>query len=77
MFDAAATTTVSEELPFPYNKRTFCFYEPIEKRIKHAKVLIVNSLLRYDSDVSPLAIAEWNGSMESKLRFERWVSSMA
>lgn len=77
MFDAAVTTIGSEELPFPYNKRTFCYYEPIEKRISHAKVLIVNSLLRYESDISPLARAEWNGTMESKLKFERWVSSMA
>jgi GMP synthase-like glutamine amidotransferase len=77
MFDAAVTQIGSEELPFPYNKRTFCHYEPIEKRISHAKVLIVNSLLRYESDISPLARAEWNGTMQSKLKFERWVSSMA
>ena len=77
MFDAAVTSTVPEELPFPYNNRTFCRYEPIEKRIDHARVLIVNSLLRYDSDLSPLASADWNGTTEGKLRFERHVSSMA
>ena len=78
MFDAAVTTsTISEELPFPYNKRTYCLYEPIERSIVHAKVLIVNSLLRYESDLSPLAHGEWNGTTETKLRFERKVSGMA
>lgn len=67
----------NEELPFPYNKRAFCLYEPIEKSIEHARVLIVNCLLRYESDLSPLARAEWNGTTESKLRFERKVSALA
>ncbi len=77
MLDAAAKTTKAEELPFPYNRRAFCRYEPIEKKIEHARVLIVNSLLRYESDLSPLARSEWNGTAESKLRFERKVSAMA
>jgi len=77
MFDAAVKTTFSEELPFPYNRRAFCLYEPIEKRIRHARVLIVNCLLRYESDLSPLAVTDWKDSLESKLRFERKVSSMA
>ncbi len=77
MFDAAAKTTESEELPFPYNKNTFCRYDPVEKKIAHAKVLIVNGLLRYESDLSDLARTEWNGTMASKLQFERKVSSMA
>lgn len=77
MLDAALKTTVSEELPFPFNKRAFCRYEPIEKKIDHARVLIVNSLLRYESDMSPLAFEEWNGTLEGRLRFERKVSSMA
>lgn len=77
MLDAVQKSTVSEELPFPYNKRTFCRYEPIEKKIDHARVLIVNCLLRYDSDLSDLAREEWKGAISSKLRFERYVSSMA
>lgn len=67
----------SETLPFPFNNRPFCRYEPIEKRIEHAKVLIVNDLLRYDDDLSDLARQEWNGTRESKLRFERKISGMA
>ena len=77
MFDAAIKTTVSEELPFPYNKRAFCRYEPIEKKIDNARVLIVNCLLRYESDLSPLAFEEWQGSVEGRLRFENKVSAMA
>ena len=77
MFDAVSNKTETERLPFPYNKSTFCHYEPIEKRIDHARVLIVNDLLRYESDISDLARKEWNGSTKSKLEFERKVSSMA
>jgi GMP synthase (glutamine-hydrolysing) len=77
MLDAVQKSTVSEELPFPYNKRAFCRYEPIEKKIDHARVLIVSCLLRYESDMSDLAREEWAGSAESKLRFERFVGGMA
>ena len=77
MFDAAVKDSVSDKLPFPYNRRAFCRYEPIEQRIEHARVLIVNCLLRYESDLSPLARDEWKGSIELKLRFERKVSALA
>ncbi len=77
MYDAVAKVTEPEKLPFPYNKSTFCRYEPIEKKIEHAKVLIVNDLLRYDSDLSDLARTDWDGTTESKLEFERFVSGMA
>ncbi len=77
MFDAVSTKTESESLPFPYNKSTFCRYEPIEKKIEHAKVLIVNDLLRYQSDLSPLAYLDWAGTIETKLAFERKVAGMA
>jgi GMP synthase (glutamine-hydrolysing) len=77
MFDAAVKTTINEELPFPYNRQAYCRYEPIEKKIRHARVLIVNCLLRYESDLSDLALQEWDESKDSKLRFERKVSSLA
>lgn len=77
MLDAGIKTVRTEELPFPYNKRIVCRYEPIEKRIDHARVLIVNSLLRYGSDMSDAARQELNGTMESRLRFERKVSGLA
>ncbi len=77
MLDAVVKPAESETLPFPYNKSTYCRYEPIEKRIDHARVLIVNDLLRYESDLSRLAKDEWKDTLEAKLRFERKVSSMA
>lgn len=77
MFDAVADKTEPEKLPFPYNKQTYCRYEPVEKNIDHARVLIVNDLLRYESDLSPLAREEWNGTTKSRLEFERRVSGMA
>lgn len=80
MLDATPIKTEiseAEALPFPFNKATFCRYEPIEKKIAHAKVLIVNDLLRYEDDLSELAKKEWNGTTESKLRFERKISAMA
>lgn len=77
MFDAKPITYKEEPLPFPFNKRPFCRYEPIEKKIVHARVLIVNDLLRYESDLSDLALAEWNGTTETRLRFENKVSRMA
>jgi GMP synthase (glutamine-hydrolysing) len=77
MFDAAEKTIATEELPFPYNKQAYCKYEPVARSISHAKVLIVNSLLRYESDLSDLARTEWNGSLETQLRFENKVSALA
>ncbi|MBK9215241.1 MAG: hypothetical protein IPM59_06520 [Chloracidobacterium sp.] len=72
-----AKVTEAEKLPFPYNKSTFCLYEPVVKRIEHAKVLIVNDLLRYESDLSDLALKDWNSSTKAKLEFERKVAAMA
>jgi GMP synthase-like glutamine amidotransferase len=77
MLDTAIRQTELEKLPFPYNKSRFCRYEPIEKKIEHVKVLIVNDLLRYESDLSTLAKSEWKSQINSKLEFERKISSMA
>jgi GMP synthase-like glutamine amidotransferase len=77
MLDAAAKPTTLDDLPFPFSNRTFCLYEPIERKIEHARVLIVNNLLRYESDLSHLALEEWKDSIESKLRFERKISALA
>ena len=77
MLDAAPKFNEAETLPFPYNKSTFCRYEPIEKKIDYVKVLIVNDLLRYPSDLSELAFTDWSGNVEQKLEFERRVSGMA
>jgi GMP synthase (glutamine-hydrolysing) len=77
MLDAGQTITDANSLSLPFNKRPFCRYEPIEKRIDAAKVLIVNNLLRYEDDISELARREWNGTATTKLNFERKISGMA
>ncbi len=77
MLDATPIKHEAEPLPFPFNKRAFCRYEPIEKKIDYAKVLIVNDLLRYEDDLSDLAKKEWNETAETKLKFERKISGMA
>lgn len=79
MYDAPvkARYVERETLPFPYARAPFCHYEPIEQQIEHCKVLIVNDLLRYESDVSDLAKREWEGTLKSKLEFERRISSLA
>lgn len=77
MLDSIKRAPEVETLPFPYNKAAYCKYDPVEKRIDHAKVLIVNDLLRYESDLSPLAFEDWKGEVRSKLEFERKVSGLA
>ncbi len=76
-FATARLKAKEQALPFPYNNRPFCRYEPIEKKIPYAKVLIVNNLLRYVSDLSDLAHIDWKDSAESKVRFENKISAMA
>lgn len=77
MLDSMPRKEQPKPLPFPYNKQNFCRYEPIERRVAHAKVLIVNDLLRYESDLSETAKRELNGGMKALLRFENRVSGMA
>lgn len=77
MLDAGNKQIEIAPLPFPFNNRPYCRYEPIEQKIDNAKVLIVNNLLRYKEDLSSLAQHEWNSSAESKLKLERRISGMA
>ncbi|HEY6806012.1 MAG TPA: gamma-glutamyl-gamma-aminobutyrate hydrolase family protein [Pyrinomonadaceae bacterium] len=64
-------------LPFPYNQQPYCRYEPIEKRIEDARVLVVDNLLRDERDISPVAVREWGASASSQLRRERMIAGMA
>ncbi len=79
MLDSASNKpklqTVS--LPFPYHKQNFCRYEPIEKQIEHIRVLVMNNLLRYETDLSELAVKEWGVEADKKLRLERKLTQMA
>lgn len=77
MFDAAPVLHNTLSLPFPYNQKSFCRYEPIEQKIDHARVLIVSNLLRYESDLSELAKEEWKDEVKPQLRLENMLSQMA
>lgn len=66
-----------EPLPFPFNQRTFCRYEPIEKRIPEARVLVVDDLLRDEGDISEVAVKEWGKSVKSHLQREREIAQLA
>jgi GMP synthase (glutamine-hydrolysing) len=66
-----------EPLPFPFNQRPFCRYEPIEKRIEAARVLVINDLLRYEDDISDVARREWGRMTSIELQRERKIASLA
>src|ERR1051326_4933484 len=66
-----------DSLPFPYSHRPYCAYETFEKRIETIRVLVVNDLLRDESDISDLARDEWGESAATKLANERYISSLA
>ena len=67
----------ADPLPFPFNQRPFCRYEPIEKRIATIRVLIVDDLLRHDGDLSDVARKDWGRRTESRLKRERKIAPMA
>jgi GMP synthase (glutamine-hydrolysing) len=66
-----------EFLPFPFNQRAFCRYEPIEKRIEEIRVLVVDDLLRDERDLSDVARSEWGKTAGLQLKRERQISGMA
>ncbi len=74
--DISQSETASS-LPFPFKQQTFCRYEAVEKRIDKARVLVVDSLLRDERDVSSVARSEWGDSLPGELKRERLIASMA
>lgn len=81
LIDSESLTNTSmeapESLPFPFNQRPFCRYEPIEQRIERARVLIVDNLLRDESDLSDVARTELGMSTSAQLKRERQIAAMA
>ena len=67
----------ADPLPFPFNQQTFCRYEPIEKSIDQARVLIVDNLLRDEGDLSDVARAEWGKEASTHLKRERQIAALA
>ena len=70
-------TEISGSLPFPFNQQTFCRYEPINQSIDEARVLVIDNLLRDESDVSPVARQEWGELLAAELRRERVIAGLA
>ncbi len=64
-------------LPFPFNQRTFCRYEPIEKSVDAVRVLIVDNLLRDEGDLSDVARADWGKEAATHLKRERQIAELA
>src|SRR6266436_3939750 len=78
--DTTLNDTQSEapqSLPFPFNQQTFCRYEPIAKSIGAVRVLIVDNLLRDETDISEVARAEWGKEVAVHLKRERQIAEMA
>ena len=72
-----AGTESVDSLPFPFNQQTFCRYEPIEKTIDTARVLIVDNLLRDEGDLSEIARADWGKEVSTHLKRERQIAQLA
>ena len=70
-------TDAASPLPFPFNQQRFCRYEPIEKRIDKARVLVVDSLLRDEDDLSDVARSEWGSATPTEIKRERQIAGMA
>ena len=64
-------------LPFPFNQQKFCRYEPIEKQIDKVRVLVVDSLLRDEDDLSDVARTEWGNAASAEIKRERRIAGMA
>jgi GMP synthase (glutamine-hydrolysing) len=63
-------------LPFPI-QHTFCRYEPIEKRVEKARVLVVDCLLRDEDDLSDVARNEWGSATAAQMKRERYIAGLA
>src|SRR5262245_34925328 len=71
------TADTGSPLPFPFNQQTYCRYEPIEPQIEEARVLVVDSLLRDQDDLSVVAKNELGDMAESQLKRERMIAGKA
>jgi len=63
-------------LPFPF-QHTFCRYEPIEKRIDKARILVVDCLLRDEDDLSDVARTDWGPATAAQMKRERYIAGLA
>ena len=68
--------STADPLPFPFN-RNFCRYEPIEKRIDTARVLVVDNLLRDTRDLSEVGREAWGEDAATQIKRERIIAELA
>jgi GMP synthase-like glutamine amidotransferase len=71
------TLDASEPLPFPFNQRLFCRYEPIEKRIETVRVLVINDLLHDEQDLSDVARRELGRGVAARINREQTIAKVA
>jgi len=64
-------------IPFPFTQQTFCRYEPVEQRIEAARVLVIDSLLRDEGDLSDVARQDWGQMLTAQMKRERLIAGMA
>ncbi len=64
-------------IPFPFTQQTFCRYEPVAQSIAAARILVVDSLLRDEGDLSDVARTDWGQMLAAQMRRERLIASMA
>lgn len=64
-------------IPFPFTQQTFCRYEPVAQRIAEARVLVIDSLLRDEDDLSDIARNDWGQALAAQMRRERLIAGMA
>src|SRR3989454_12789371 len=75
--DETQNLDAAENPPFPFNQRSFCRFEPIEKQIEEARVLVVDDLLRDEDDLSDVARRDWGAQVAAHLNRERQIASLA
>jgi GMP synthase-like glutamine amidotransferase len=76
-FEEQPPAETGAPLPFPFNQQTFCRYEPIEKQIDKVRVLVVDSLLRDEDDLSDVARTDWGKGASLEIKRERRIAGMA
>ena len=70
-------TETGAALPFPFNQQTYCRYNPVAKQIERVRVLVVDSLLRDEDDLSDVARTDWGKAASLEIKRERRIANLA
>src|SRR5437870_8182552 len=63
--------------PLLLNQKTFCYYEPLQPKIDSMNVLVVDNLLKSETDLSETAQLETDFDPLKWLREERHIAGLA